>query len=160
MINYINTASQFHQLNLFCTKSPIEFNTSPRIFNLLQNPKLIKLTIIDQEYINIATKSIDHFHKIRLDTSKTQIYAQSKNLPKKHEIMHENMKNNAKERVIWTYQLMERETLQEIRRKTTKNLLWSLAESKRERKSFEKFLKKWFEQVKSEFLKTLFSKFD
>ena len=30
----------------------------------------------------------------------------------------------------------------------------------RERKSFEKFLKKWFEQVKSEFLKTLFSKFD
>ena len=42
----------------------------------------------------------------------------------------------------------------------TKNLLWSLAESERERKSFEKFLKKWFEQVKSEFLKSLFSKFD
>ena len=74
--------------------------------------------------------------------------------------MHDNMKNNAKERVIWTCQLMERETLQEIRRKTTKNLLWSLAESERERKSFEKFLKKWFEQVKFEFLKTLFSKFD
>ena len=48
--------------------------------------------------------------------------------------MHDNMKNNAKERVIWTCQLMERETLQEIRRKTTKNLLWSLAESEREKK--------------------------
>ena len=47
---------------------------------------------------------------------------------------------------------MERETLQEIRRKTTKNLLWSLAESERER---EKVLKKWFEQVKFEFFKNL-----
>ena len=54
--------------------------------------------------------------------------------PRKHEIMHENMKNNAKERVIWTYRLMEREKLQEIRRKTTKNLLWSLAELEREKK--------------------------
>ena len=69
--------------------------------------------------------------------------------------MYEIMKNNAKERVIWTYRLMERETLQEIRRKTTKNLLWSLAKLEREKKSFEKFLKKWFEQVKSEFFKNL-----
>ena len=46
---------------------------------------------------------------------------------------------------------MERKTLQEIRRKSTKKLLWSLAESERERKSFEKFLKKWFEQVKYDF---------
>ena len=55
--------------------------------------------------------------------------------------MHENMKNNAKERVIWTYRLMERETLQEIRRKTIKNLLWSLTESERgrEREKFENF---------------------
>ena len=55
--------------------------------------------------------------------------------------MHENMKNNAKEGVIWTYRLMERETLQEIRRKTTKNLLWSLAESERERKVEKPFEK-------------------
>ena len=54
--------------------------------------------------------------------------------PRKHEIMHENMKNNAKERIIWSYWLMEREILQEIRRKTTKNLLWSLAEWDREKK--------------------------
>ena len=35
---------------------------------------------------------------------------------------------------------MERKTLQEIRRKTTKNLLWSLVESEREKnlKTFEK----------------------
>ena len=59
-------------------------------------------------------------------------------------------KNNAKGRVIWTYRLMEREAQQKIWRKTTKNSLWSLAESEREKE----FLKKWFEQVKSDFLKT------
>ena len=51
-----------------------------------------------------------------------------------HEKMHVKLKINEKDRVIWTYWLMERETLQEIRRKTTKKFLWSLAESKRERK--------------------------
>ena len=35
-----------------------------------------------------------------------------------------------------------------------KKFVMELAESERERKSFEKFLKKWFEQVKSDFLKT------
>ena len=75
MINYFTTTSQFHQWNQFEQKPQIGFNTSPRIFNLSQNPKLIKLTIIYQEYINIATKPIDQFHKIRLDTSKTPIYA-------------------------------------------------------------------------------------
>ena len=57
---------------------------------------------------------------------------------------------------------MERKTLQEIRRKTTKSLLCSLAELERERErgKFEKFLKKSFEQVKSDFLKTLFTSFD
>ena len=52
---------------------------------------------------------------------------------------------------------MKRKTLQEIRGKTTKNMLWSLAESKKERErergKFEKFLKKCFEQVKSDFFK-------
>ena len=33
------------------------------------------------------------------------------------------MKNNAKGRVIWTDRLMERETLQEIWRKTTKKIV-------------------------------------
>ena len=49
---------------------------------------------------------------------------------------------------------MERETLQEIRRKTTKKFCGALPSGK-ERKSFEKFLKKWFEQVKYEFFKNL-----
>ena len=81
--------------------------------------------------------------------------------PRKHEIMHENMKNNAKERVIWTYRLMERETLQEIRRKTTKNLLWSLAKSEREReKVLKSFWKSGLNKSNLNFLKTLFSKFD
>ena len=58
-----------------------------------------------------------------------------------HEKMHEKLKLNEKERVIWTHRLMERETLQEIRRKTIKNLLWSLTESERgrEREKFENF---------------------
>ena len=59
-----------------------------------------------------------------------------------HEKMHVKLKINEKERVIWTYRLMERKTLQEIRRKMTKNLLWSLAESEREReREREKSLK-------------------
>ena len=65
--------------------------------------------------------------------------------------MHENEKNNAKGRVIQTYRLREKETLQEIWRKMTKKSLQSLAESEREKK----VLKKMFEQVKSKFfLKT------
>ena len=57
-----------------------------------------------------------------------------------HEKMHVKLKINEKERVIWTYQLMERKTLQEIWRKTTKKLMWSLAELEREKslKTFEK----------------------
>ena len=60
-----------------------------------------------------------------------------------HEKMHVKLKINEKERVIWTYQLMERETLQEIRRKMTKICCGALP-SRRERekekslKSFEK----------------------
>ena len=65
--------------------------------------------------------------------------------------MHEKEKNNAKGRVIQTYRLRERETLQEIWRKMTRKSLWSLVESEREKK----VLKKLFEQVKFEFLKKL-----
>ena len=41
----------------------IRFNTSSRILIFHKNSKLIKLTIIDHEYINIAIKIIDQFHK-------------------------------------------------------------------------------------------------
>ena len=99
MINYINIASQFHHLNLFRTKSPFRVNISPRILNSSQNPKLIKLTNIDHEYNNISTKPIDQFHKIRLETSKTPIYAKSENNPSMHEKMHVKLKINEKERV-------------------------------------------------------------
>ena len=37
--------------------------------------KLIKLTNIDHEYNSISTKSNDQLHKIRLETSKSPIYA-------------------------------------------------------------------------------------
>ena len=60
-----------------------------------------------------------------------------------HEKMHVKLKINEKDRVIWTYQLMERETLQEIRRKMTK-IFYGALSSRRERerekslKTFEK----------------------
>ena len=64
--------------------------------------------------------------------------------------MHENEKNNAKGRVIQTYWLRERETFKKFGGKRQKILCGALP-SQRERKRFEKFLKKWFEQVKYEF---------
>ena len=51
------------------------------------------------------------------------------------------MKNNAKGRVIWTYRLMERETLQEIWRKTKKKIVVEpcrVGEREKVLKSFEK----------------------
>ena len=80
-----------------------------------------------------------------------------------HEKMHEKLKINEKERVIWTYRLMERETLQEIRRKTTKNLLWSLVESERERereRSLKTFEKSELNKSRFDFKKNLFTIFD
>ena len=94
---------------------------------------MIKLNHRDHVYNILEQKPNDQFHKIRFESSKTPKYAKSENNPSMHEKMHVKLKINEKERVIWTYQLMERETLQEIRRKMTKNLLWSLAESERER---------------------------
>ena len=67
MINYINSTSQFHQLNQFEQNPQFGFNTSPRIFNFSQIPKLIKLINIDHKYNIAATKPIDQIHKTRLD---------------------------------------------------------------------------------------------
>ena len=63
--------------------------------------------------------------------------AKSENNPS----MDGNQKINEKERVIWTYWLRERDSLQEKWRKTTKNLSGALP-SRKERKKFEKVLKK------------------
>ena len=59
--------SNFINFNSIEQNPQIRFNKSPRNWIFHKNPKLIKLTIIDHEYINIATKPIDQFHKIRLD---------------------------------------------------------------------------------------------
>ena len=56
---------------------------------------------------------------------------------------------------------MERKTLQEIRSKITKNLLWSLAESEREReKSLKTFEKGELNKSRSNLKKSLFTIFD
>ena len=67
-------------------------------------------------YNILEQKPNDQFHKIRFESSKTLKYAKSENNPS----MHEKLKINEKERVIWTYRLMERETLQKIWSKMTK----------------------------------------
>ena len=95
---------------------------------------MIKLNHRDHVYNILEQKPNDQFHKIRFESSKTPKYAKSENNLSMHEKMHEKLKINEKERVIWTYRLMERETLQEIRRKMTKKLLWSLAELERGKK--------------------------
>ena len=72
----IITSSQqanFIKLNQIEQNPQFGFNTSPRIFNFSQIPKLIKLTNIDHEYIIVATKPIDQIHKTRLDSSKIPI---------------------------------------------------------------------------------------
>ena len=121
MINYINSTSQFHQLNSIGTKSLNLVNTSLRISNFSQNIKLIKLNIIDYVYNITGTKPNDQFQKRRFESSKTPNLNRSENPNKMHEFMHENKKINAKGRVKRTYRLRERKTLQKFGRKTTKN---------------------------------------
>ena len=78
-----------------------------------------------------------NFTKIWFVSSKTPKYAKSENNPSMNGKMHVKQKINENERVIWTYRLRERESLQEKWRKTTKNLSGALP-SRRERESFEK----------------------
>ena len=73
MINYINSTSQFHQLNQFEQNLQIRINKSPRIFNFSQNTKLIKLIIIDHDYNIIGTKPNDQFQKKKLESTKIPI---------------------------------------------------------------------------------------
>ena len=84
-----------------------------------------------------------NFTKYGSNHQKPQKNAKSENNPSMHEKMHVKQKINEKERVKWTYRLMERKTLQKDWPKTTKKFLWSLAKLEREkkvRKSFEKVI--------------------
>ena len=74
--------------------------------------------------------------------------------------MHENMKINAKGRVKWTYRLRERKNLAKIWEENDKNLMNELVRVEERKKSLKKFWKRWVEQVKIRFLKTLFTIFD
>ena len=64
----------------FINFNPIEqnpqfgFNTSLRIFNFSQSPKLIKLTNIYHEYNNIGAKPNDQFQKRGLIQQKSQMW--------------------------------------------------------------------------------------
>ena len=64
-----------------------------------KNPKLIKLTNIYLEYINIEAKPNDQFPKKRIDSTKIPNLKSSENPIRMHEIMYEIMKIKAKEKV-------------------------------------------------------------
>ena len=89
----------------FINFNPIEqnpqigFNTSPRIFNFSQSPKLIKFFNKNHEYNSILTKPNDQFQKKGIDSTKTPNLKSSENPIKMHEFMHEIMKIKAKERI-------------------------------------------------------------
>ena len=72
-----------------------------------------------------------------MNHQKPQNIVKSENNPSMHEKMHVNQKINEKERVQWTYWLMERKTLQKDWPKMTKNLSGVLP-SRKERGKFEK----------------------
>ena len=91
-----NQQDNFINFNLIEQNPQIGFKTNPRIFNFSQNPKLIKLTNIYHEYINIEAKPNDQFQKKIIDSTKIPILKDFENSLKMHEIMHENMKIRTK----------------------------------------------------------------
>ena len=96
MINLSIQQANFINFNPIEQNPQIGFNTSPRICNFSQSPKLIKLTNIYHEHNNIGAKPNDQFQKKRIDSTKIPNVKSSKNPIKMHEFMHEIMKITAK----------------------------------------------------------------
>ena len=66
--------ANFINFNLIEQNPQIGFNTSLRIFNFSQSPKLIKLTNIYHEYNNIGAKPNDQFQKKKMIQQKSQTW--------------------------------------------------------------------------------------
>ena len=98
---------------------------------------MIKLNHKDHDYNILEQKPNDQFHKIRFESSKTPKYAKSENNPSMHGKMHVKQKINEKERVIWTYRLMERKTLQKTLAENDKKISMEPCQVG-EKESFEK----------------------
>ena len=94
-----NQQANFINFNPIEQNPQIGFNINPRIFNCSQNPKLIKLTNIYHEYINIEAKPIDQFQKKEDWFNKNPKFEKFQKSLKMHEFMHEIKKIKAKERV-------------------------------------------------------------
>ena len=136
-----NQQANFINFNPIKQNPQIIFKTNPRIFNCSQNPKLIKLSNIYHEYINIEAKPNDQFQKKRIDSTKITILKSSKNSLKMHEFMHEIMKIKTKGRVERSYRPCERKNLQKLGWKRKKSSVEPCQVGERERqvwKSFEK----------------------
>ena len=91
-----NQQANFINFNPIEQNPQIRFNTSPRIFNFSQNPKLIKLTNTYHEYNNIRAKPNDQFQKKRIDSTKIPNLKSSEKLIKMHAFMHEIIKIKTK----------------------------------------------------------------
>ena len=134
----------------FINFNPIEqnpkigFNTSPRIFNLSQSPKLIKLINIYHEYNYIRAKPNDQFQKKRIDSKKIPNMKSFENPIKKHEFMHEIMKIKQNEGYKGLTGLGRERHYKEFGWKRQKILSGALP-SRREKGKFEKVF--WMSQT-------------
>ena len=81
MTKWIDNTSQFHQIKLNWTKTPIRVVSSPRNFNFSQFIKLIKLNHKDHVNTIQQQKLIDQFWKKSLKTPKTPNFYKFEILP-------------------------------------------------------------------------------
>ena len=144
---------QLHQHNkpissiepIWTKKKPqFGFKTNPRIFDFSQSPKLIKLTNIYHEYINIGIKPNDQFQKKRIESTKIPILKSSENPTKMHEFMHENMKINAKGRYKGLTNLGRGKPCKKFGGKWKKNLSGALPSRRERKKVLKKLFEPWF----------------
>ena len=79
-----NQQANFINFNPIEQNPQIGFNTSPRIFNFSQSPKLIKFFNKGHEYNSIPTKPNNQFQKKSIDSTKTPNLKSSENPFKMH----------------------------------------------------------------------------
>ena len=142
-----NQQANFINFNLIEQNPQIGFNTSPRISNFSQSPKLIKLTNIYHEYNNIGAKPNDQFQKKMIDSTKIQMWKVPKIPIKCMSLCMKSWKQKQNEGYKGLTGLGREKPCKEFGWKRQKILSGALP-SRRERGKFEKVLKKCFEWVK------------
>ena len=136
-----NQQANFINFNPIEQNPQIGFKTNPRIFNCSQNPKLIKLTNIYHEYINIEAKPNDQFQKKKDWFNKNLNFEKFQKFLKNAWVYAWKHENKSKRKGIKVLLALWEKNIAKIWLKTTKNLHWSIAKSERERKVWKSFEK-------------------